>query len=93
MGSLPFPDTGHTSKTNTFGFKTTKSPSAINELREFKGKMLTLVQNIEFKNTNCDFQQQLSQDIRKIRKDKKMIIPADKTTNFYRVDPKSQYRE
>ena len=51
--------------------------------------MLTLVQSIEFKNTNCDFQQQLSRDIRKIQKDKKLIIPADKTTNFYCVNPAS----
>ena len=48
--------------------------------------MLTLAQNIEFKNTNCDFQQQFSRDIKKIQ-NKKPIIPADKTTNFYRVDP------
>ena len=51
--------------------------------------MLTLVQNIEFKNTNSEFQKELSRDIKKIQKDNELIIPADKTTNFYRVDPTS----
>ena len=42
----------------------------------------------KFKNTNCDFQQYLSR-YKENTKGKKLIIPADKTTNFYRLDPAS----
>ena len=73
----------------TFGFKTTKSPAPIKELNNFENKMLTLIQNIEFKNSNCEFQNELSQDTKKIKKDNKLLIAADKTTNFYRVDSTS----
>ena len=49
-------DTNTATTTNaTFGFKTTKSPPAINELREFEDRMLNLVQNIEFRNTKNAF--------------------------------------
>ena len=51
--------------------------------------MLTLIQNIEFKNHNCEFQKRMSQDIAKIKKDKNLLISADKTTNFYRLDAHS----
>ena len=76
-----------TTTNNTFGFKTTNSPAPIEELRAFEERMLTLVKNIEFKNTKCPFQQKLSQDMRKIKRDKKLLVPADKTTNLYRVKP------
>ena len=46
----------------------------------------------EFQN---EFQNQLLRDANKIRKDKNMIIAADETTNFYRMDTNSckQLRE
>jgi hypothetical protein len=54
----------------TFGFPTTKSPPPINELNEFEDKMLSLVQNIEFK-TQTFFQKKLSQDTERIKNDDK----------------------
>ena len=79
----------------TFGFKTTKSPPPVKELMEFEEKLLKLTQSIHFKNNSCEFQSQLSPDANKIRKDKNMIIAADKTANFSRMDTKSykQLRE
>ena len=65
----------------TFGFPTAKSPPPIT-LNNFKDKMLTLIQNIEFKNHNCEFQKRMSQDIAKIKKDKNLLISADKTTKL-----------
>ena len=73
----------------TFGFKTTKSRAPIKELNNFENKMLTLIRNIEFKNSNCEFQNELSQDTKKIKEENKLLIAADKTTNFYRVDSTS----
>ena len=54
----------------TFGFKTTKSPPPVKELMDFEEKMLKLTQSIELKNNSCEFQNQLSRDANKIRKDK-----------------------
>ena len=73
----------------TFGFKTTKSPPMVKDLDAFEDKMLALIQNVQFKKVNSDFQQVLLQDAKKIRNDTKLLIPADKTTNFYRLDTES----
>ena len=73
----------------SFGFPTTRPPPPTKELAEFEDKMILLIQNIQFKNHKCNFQKQLSQDTIKIKTDKKMFIPADKTANFYRLDAHS----
>ena len=49
----------------TFGFKTTNSPPPIKELDALEDKMLTLIQNIQFKKVTSDFQRVLSQDAKK----------------------------
>ncbi|XP_046864300.1 uncharacterized protein LOC124458300 [Xenia sp. Carnegie-2017] len=71
----------------TFGFKTTKSPPPINELRDFEERMLSLVQNTNFQHSTSTFQNNLRQDMNKIKKDNMLFVPADKTTNFYRINP------
>ena len=78
-----------TAAKENFGFKTTNCTPPIIELRDFEERMLRIVQSIEFKNTNSAFQKKLSQDIKKIHKDNELYIPADKTTNYYRVKPDS----
>ena len=54
--------------------------------------MLKIVQSIEFKNKENRFQQTLSKDSSDIKRNTSLLIPADKTTNFYKVEPK-QYQE
>ena len=70
----------------TFGFHTTISPPPIKELDEFEDKMLNIIQSIEFKSTDNSFQKELAQYLNKIKTDDKLLIAADKTTNFYRLD-------
>ena len=79
----------HKPQIHTFGFKTTNIPPWIRELNAFEDNMLKLIQNVEFKNETNEFQKKMTQDARKIKKDEKLWIAADKTTNFYPVDPKS----
>lgn len=69
----------------TFGFKSTRSPPKIPELDEFEEEMLNLVENIEFRSTTNTFQKKLSKDIKDIKQTEHLLIPADKTTNFYKV--------
>ena len=83
------PKCGRNSK-ETYGFRTTKSPPFVQETKEFKDEWTNILQNIEFTDTSTSkFQRKLAQDARKIRKDDKMFIPADKTTNFYKLEPKT----
>ena len=74
----------------TFGFKSNNSPPAIEELKKFEESMLTLVSNITFKQETkpSDFQTKLSHDIKnKIKSSTDVLIKADKTNNFYRMNP------
>ena len=48
--------------------------------------MLSIIQNVQFRNHHNEFQDKLSQDISKIRADENLLVAADKTTNFYRLD-------
>ena len=51
--------------------------------------MLKMIQNIKFKDTKCKFQKELFNDVNKINKSNMLFVAADKTTNFYKMDPKS----
>ena len=61
----------------------------IEDLDAFEDKMLALIQNVQFKKANSDFQHVLSRDAKKIRDDTKLLIPANKSTNYYRLDTES----
>ncbi|XP_072050354.1 uncharacterized protein [Amphiura filiformis] len=76
----------------TYGFPTTKPPPQVPELKEFEDGMLNIIQNVEFRNVNKPFQKQLSKDIKNIKEDEHLFVPADKTTNFYKVKPE-QYNK
>ena len=76
----------------TYGFTSTKCPPYIPELKEFEDGMLNIVQNIEFKNTNKPFQNQLHKDTQNIKNDRNLFVAADKTTNFYKLEP-DQYNK
>ena len=65
----------------TFGFNTTKCPPPIKQLETFERKLLSIIENVQFKNHLSQ-----PQDLTKIRTDEKLLVTADKTTNFYRLD-------
>ena len=44
-----------------------------------------MVQNIEFKKVKSKFQMQLSNDVKNIKKNPKLLIPADKSNNLYEL--------
>jgi hypothetical protein len=62
----------------------------VKELHEFEDCMLDIIHRIEFKtnhHTN-NLQRKLSKDLKDIRKDKQIFVKADKTSNFYRTEPR-----
>ena len=44
-----------------------------------------MVRNIEFKNLISSFHQQLQSDVKSIKQDAKLLIPAGKTNYLYRL--------
>ena len=76
-----------TSTKDTYGFKSKHSLHKINELIPFEG-MLNLIQNIKFKDSmKSSFQWKLDADTKnKIKKPNSLVIPADKTTNYYKMN-------
>ena len=74
-------------KKETFGFNTTKAPpSDIDELKVFEEKMIKLASSIKFNKKTNGFQRKLKEDIRSLKQEQKLIIAADKTRNFYKMD-------
>ena len=66
----------------TFGFKTSEIPAPVPELKEFEGKLFDLVKSVEFRAISNTFQDELNNNIRNIQNETRLILPADKTTNF-----------
>ena len=85
------PDTTPCSK-ETYGFKSTKNPPPIEELKDFEDDMLKMIQSVKFKQVNNPFLNKLKEDTDSIQTEPKLLIAADKTTNFYKLEP-SEYND
>ena len=83
------PDQSTSTKEN-FGFKSTKNPPPIDELKDFEDGMMNIIQTTKFKPVNNKFLNSLNKDVKHIKNDSsKLLIPADKNTNFYKLEPQS----
>ena len=74
---------------------TTNTPPNIKEykhLKYFQDGLCEIAKNIEFREVKDSFQKKLKDDLKAIRNDKKVIVAADKTRNYYRMD-KERYQE
>ena len=76
-------------KHETNGFNSTKSPPPIPQMLNFENRLINMINNVKFRKSNCNFQKKLSANIRNIKKSKHLLVPADKTTNFYQMDSDS----
>ena len=72
----------------TFGFKSIKYSPSVPELSDFESELTLMVNNIEFRNINNDFQKKLNE----IKTCKKIIVSADKSRNLYKLE-KDQYQK
>ena len=61
-----------------------KSP-IVQELENF-GNKLFMIKNIQFRKVNPSFQSQLKEDIKQIKGDSEILVPADKFCNIYKMD-------
>ena len=56
-----------------FGFKSVKTPPKNDGLYQFESDLQHMVQNIEFKKIRSNFQMPLSNDVKNIKKDRKIV--------------------
>ena len=72
-----------------YGFKTVKCPSSFKELVPFENDMMDMIKNLEFKRVNNEFQLNLRNDIRQIRRRNSLFILVEKSRNIYKVSKAS----
>ena len=48
-----------------------------------------MIKHIQFRKLNNSFQNQLNEDIKQIKRDNKIFVPADKSRNIYKMDRKT----
>ena len=77
---------------DNYGFKRVKCPSSVKELVPFENDMMDMIKNLEFKRVNNEFQSNLRNDIRQIRRSNNLFISADKSRNIYKVSKASYER-
>jgi hypothetical protein len=75
-----------------YGLKSIKSPEAIPELKNFENDLINMAQNIEFRHIETKLQKNLKNICKKMENEPKLIIPADKTSNFYKLD-RAEYED
>ena len=83
------PDTGNNSSKQTFEFKSNQTPPTITEMAKFEKRITNMIKNMKFKKISCPFQKKISSDMGSIKFLDKLLVPADKTTNYYKMDSAS----
>ena len=75
----------------TYGFKSRKTPPRLPETIGFENRLLNMIKNIKFRKPKCNFLRKMKADIKQhIKGTDDLLVAADKTTNYYRVD-KNRY--
>ena len=80
------------SKKETYGFRSTRAPPKVPELIPFEKKLFEMVKNIKYedpKKPKSELQRKLAKDVTKIKKEPKVIVASDKTSNYYLVEPET----
>ena len=70
---------------NTFGFKSRPHPPQCNLLEEFEKDVFDIIKSIKFRKVRNKLQEELKEDLSKIRKSRNMFVFADKTNNVYEM--------
>ena len=68
-----------------YRLKSLSSPRPVKELTPFENELISLVKNIKFRKVRNHFQDQLKQDLKRMKASNKTMTFADKTTNIYRL--------
>ncbi|GFO49153.1 hypothetical protein PoB_007565800 [Plakobranchus ocellatus] len=55
-------------------------------MKEFEEGLINIIESVKFKHVRNSFQSKLKADINKIKQDKQLYIPTDKTNNYYKLN-------
>ena len=76
----------------TFGFRSPNLPPKNQLLDGFEKDLYNMIDSIEFRKVNCEFQRRLKSDLQDIRNSSNVFVKADKTRNMYEVS-NSEYKK
>ena len=71
----------------TYGFNTENSPPVRPLLTPFENDMYAWIDSIQFSKHRSDFQKKLTRDRKTIQSSAEVYVPADKSTNIYKMSP------
>ena len=80
------------SRQEKFGLNTSNPPPSVKELKPLQDGLCELARNIKFREVKNKFQNKLKNDLKEIKNEKKVTVAADKTRNFYKMEP-DRYKE
>ena len=69
----------------TYGFKSKFLPKTNKHLAPFENDLIDMAANIEFRQVSNKFQNELREDVKRIKRTKNVIVASDKTSNFYQM--------
>ena len=70
----------------TCGFKSEICLQSVDELNKFEEDLILMIKIIDFRNVHNKFQEKLKHEITEVRSSDKVIVPADKTCNLYKIE-------
>ena len=76
----------------TYRFKCQIYPQRVDELNKFEEELILMIKNIDLRNVHSKLQEKSKHDITEIRNSNKVIVPANKTRNLYKIE-KKDYNE
>ena len=76
----------------TYRFKCQIYPQRVDELNKFEEELMLMIKNIDLRNVHNKLQEKSKHDITEIRNSNKVIVPANKTRNLYKIE-KKDYNE
>ena len=77
----------------TYGFNTLTPPPIVPQLDSWKAKIFSIASNLEFRRSTNNEQKKMKEELKKMKNETKLYIKADKSNNYYKVEPEeySQY--
>ena len=81
-----FKNPRNTEKNETYGFSSTKKVPRDDDLNNLESDLYDLIENIEYREVKSNFHKILSDKTNTIKSETKVIVPADKTSNFYKLE-------
>ena len=70
----------------TFGFRTTTTAPFMDELKDFENDLFKMINNVKFKPTNSNLQDQMKKDVQQIEQSDKVFVNGDKSRRIYKME-------